>query len=331
VSPRIRLANLPVAERSRIEQAQDILKQLGFDRSRTNERSALVLLALLDLKSTTPWDAAQGRTITVREALHYIRDHYGIPLSDREAPRRQTLHQFRDAAFVIENADAPDTEVNNPAYNYRVQEDALALLRTYGTPAWAPALAVYLGKVETLRAQQRTARGARLVSLRLPDGREFTLTPGKHNRLISDIVTDFCRRHLKEPVIIYVGDAGDKMLHFEREFLAALGVTLDEHGTLPDVIVYDRAPGRGWLILAEAVTSHGPVSLKRHRELEATFGTSKAGLVYVTAFPTVRAMKEHLHDIGWETEVWVAEKPDHLIHFDGERFLGPYKPPPASE
>ena len=49
-----------------------------------------------------------------------------------------------------------------------------------------------------------------------------------------------------------------------------------------------------------------------------------AGLLYVTAFRTRKELGQHLGAISWETEVWVAEDPNHLIHFDGIRFLGPY-------
>ena len=91
---------------------------------------------------------------------------------------------------------------------------------------------------------------------------------------------------------------------------------------MPDVVIHHTA--RNWLILVEAVTSHGPVSPKRMAELRRLFSGSAAGLVFVTAFPDRRTMHKYLDQISWETEVWVADSPDHMIHFDGERFLGPY-------
>jgi hypothetical protein len=96
-----------------------------------------------------------------------------------------------------------------------------------------------------------------------------------------------------------------------------LGVKIEEHGKMPDVVVHHVA--RNWLVLIEAVTSHGPVNPKRRQELKGLFAGSKAGLVFVTTFHDRHKM------ISWETEVWVAESPTHLIHFNGERFLGPYE------
>ena len=60
-------------------------------------------------------------------------------------------------------------------------------------------------------------------------------------------------------------------------------------------------------------------------DLKDLFKGARAGLVFVTSFLTRRAMTRYLADIAWETEVWVAEAPSHIIHFNGERFLGPYR------
>lgn len=67
------------------------------------------------------------------------------------------------------------------------------------------------------------------------------------------------------------------------------------------------------------------MSAKRHHELCNLFKNTKVGLVFVTAFLDRRSFGKFLSDIAWETEVWVADSPSHLIHFDGEKFLGPYE------
>ena len=100
-----------------------------------------------------------------------------------------------------------------------------------------------------------------------------------------------------------------------------MGVTIDEHGKMPNVVLYLAA--EEWLLLVEAVTSHGQVNPKRHGELTELFADAKPGLVYVTAFPDRSVMARYLNDISWETEVWCSDSPSHIIHFDGERFLGP--------
>jgi hypothetical protein len=146
---------------------------------------------------------------------------------------------------------------------------------------------------------------------------------GKGERaLIKRIIEEMCPRFVSGGTVLYIGDAEDKFLHLEVEHLKRLGVAIPAPAKMPDVVVHDTR--RNWLLLIEAVTSAGPVDRKRRRELKDLFAGCKAGLVFVTAFANREAMSSFLTQLSWETEVWIAEDPDHLIHFNGERFLGPY-------
>ena len=160
------------------------------------------------------------------------------------------------------------------------------------------------------------------LPVNLATGDTIRLSPGDHSGLIKAIIEEFAPRFVPGGVLIYAGDTGDKWGYFDKLLLAKLGVSVDGHGKMPDVVLY--YPDREWLILVESVTSHGPVDGKRHDELSRLFAKSSAGLVYVTAFPTRSLMARYVTEIAWETEVWVAEAPSHLIHFNGARFLGPY-------
>jgi type II restriction enzyme len=162
-----------------------------------------------------------------------------------------------------------------------------------------------------------------MIPVQVSEDEEITLTPGEHSELIKQIITEFAPRFAPGAEVIYVGDTGDKVGYFQERRLADLGVTIDLHGKMPDVVLYFEV--RGWLLLVESVTSHGPVDPKRHDELATLFSNANAGLVYITAFPDRRVMGRYLGDISWETEVWCADAPTHLIHFDGERFLGPHR------
>ena len=205
---------------------------------------------------------------------------------------------------------------------YQIDAAALELLRTYGAKGWDKNLRTYLISVGTLAKRYARERLKQRIPLRLPSGQTITLSPGGQNVLVEKIITDFAECFTPDGVPLYVGDTDDKFAYFHKDGLAALGVAVEVHGKMPDVIIHDT--DRDWLVLVEAVTSHGPINPKRREELKRLFAGSKAGLVYVTAFLTRRAMVQHLNEISWETEVWVAESPTHLIHFNGERFLGPY-------
>jgi hypothetical protein len=175
-------------------------------------------------------------------------------------------------------------------------------------------------------AEAKIAAIARPVQNVIPvviaPGKTISLSPGDHSELIRAIIEDFAPRFAPGSVLVYAGDTGEKWGYFDKELLSGLGVEVDAHGKMPDVVLYFKE--KNWLLLVESVTSHGPVDGKRHVELSALFAEAEAGLVYVTAFPNRAIMGRYLSDIAWETEVWVADSPSHLIHFNGERFLGPY-------
>jgi hypothetical protein len=140
--------------------------------------------------------------------------------------------------------------------------------------------------------------------------------------LICAVVEKFIPAFAPGGQVIYVGDTGEKWAYFDPDALQQLGVTVDEHGKMPDVVIYHVA--KNWLLLVEAVTSHGPVDAKRRNELAHLFKDAKPGLVFVTAFLNRSDMMKYTGEISWATEVWVADAETHLIHFNGERFLGPY-------
>ena len=314
----------PVAAKQRVDEALEILVALGLPRGQQNERSALTLLALLDLKPETPWAEATDPLMGITPIMEFCRDYYGREYAPntRETFRRQTMHQFVDAGLAVPNPDQPDRPVNSPSFCYQIEPTALELLRTYGTAAWSSNLEVYLDSIETLRQRYARKREMHKVPVTLAEGKEIYLTSGEHSALIKAIIDEFAPRFAPGGHVIYVGDTGDKWGYFDEETLRDLDVTVDVHGKMPDVVIYYGK--KGWLLLVEAVTSHGPVDAKRRGELEKLFQDARPGLVYVTAFLTRSSMAKYLGDISWETEVWVREAETHLIHFNGERFLGPY-------
>ncbi len=315
----------PVKAQKKIDEALAVLEQLGVPDEQQNVRSALTLLALLDLKPRTKWADAGSPLRGITEMMDYFAEHYGKKYAPntRETVRRFTIHQFVEAGFVLRNPDRPDRPVNSPQAVYQVEAGALEVFRSFGTARWEKNLAAYLKAVPALRTRYARAREMERVPVRLPSGKKLTLSPGGQNQLIKLIVEEFCPRFTPGANVLYVGDADEKFACFDEDALGSLGVSVDSHGKMPDVVVHHGK--KSWLVLVEAVTSHGPVNPKRRDELKRLFKAGKAGLVFVTAFETRSAMVRYLNEISWETEVWVAESPSHLIHFNGERFLGPYE------
>lgn len=308
----------------KIAAARSILQELGMPPGQQNEMSALTLLALLDLRPEGRWTDLRQPLRGITPIMQFCREHYGREYAPntRETFRRQTMHQFVAAGLALRNPDDPDRPTNSPKTGYRISPAAFAVVQTYGTGDWEKALAGYLAARETLAARYAQSRELPMIPVKIAAGAEITLTPGAHSELIQQVIAEFAPRFAPGAELIYVGDTGDKTGYFQERRLAELGVSLDRHGKMPDVVLYYAA--KDWLLLVEAVTSHGPVDAKRHNELAALFAGATPGLVYVTAFPDRGLMRRHLSAISWETEVWCADSPTHLIHFDGARFLGPY-------
>jgi hypothetical protein len=323
VAKRARGKRTPAAKR--VADALRVLQALKVPREQQNERSALTLLALLGMTPAKRWADAEAPMLGITEMMDLFRKNFGKKYApnSRETVRRFTVHQFVQMGLTVANPDHPGRPVNSPDNRYQIAPTLLKLAREYGLPSWYESLKVFVNSAAALRRLQSKERRMVLIPVRLPDGRELKLTAGGQNELVKRIVEEFCPRFTPGGAFVYVGDTGNKQRHLQAGYLRRLGLTMDEHGKMPDVVVH--LPKRNWLVLIEAVTSHGPIGLKRHNELKDLFREAKAGLVFVTAFLTRRAMTKYLPEIAWETEVWIAEAPSHIIHFNGERFLGPYE------
>lgn len=314
----------PIAAKTKVEAAVGVLKALKAPKEQCNERSGLTLLALLDLQPKAKWSRATDPRRGVTEMMDWMSAEYGkrYAPNTRETIRRFTLHQFVQMGLVLLNSDDPSRPTNSQKNVYQIEPSALALLRTFGTNDWQENLNEYLDSIQGKNRLREAARKMAQIPIMLPDGQTLQLTAGGQNVLIKEIIEQFAPRYTPGGHVIYVGDAGEKHLLNDDQYLTKLGVVIERHGKMPDVVIHYK--DRNWLVLIEAVTSHGPVNMLRHTQLKDLFSGSKAGLVFVTAFLDRQAMREYLPDIAWETEVWVADAPNHLIHFNGERFLGPY-------
>lgn len=313
------------SQANRVEEARNFLKQLRFDDERCNERSALVFLALANMDPKAEWKSASNPLRRTTEIMEWVLENYGVKWAPntRETVRRRTLHQFVAGGLVVENPDAPERPINSPSWCYQLAADAMKSIRSFRSPSEERVIKEYLIERPGLLAAYESARGLTRIPVTLPGDAKVTLSAGGQNVLIRQMIEEFCPRFTPGGRVLYVGDSAKKadgVFHVEE--LANLGVVLPERGRKPDLVVH--MPDRNWLVLMEAASSHGPVDVKRHRDLRTLFAASTAGLVFVSCFPSRDEMRKYLSEIAWETEVWCADHPDHMIHFNGERFLGPY-------
>ena len=153
------------------------------------------------------------------------------------------------------------------------------------------------------------------------NGKDFKFSSGKHNELQKAIIEEFAPRFAPASECLYVGDTIMKDLVKDVEKLSKLGFEITLHDKMPDVVLY--CEDKKWLYFVEAVTSVGPMNPKRILEIEELTKDVKVGKIYVTAFPDFKTYKRFSEELAWDTEVWIAEMPEHMIHLNGDRFMGP--------
>jgi type II restriction enzyme len=307
----------------KIEQAQEILKRLGLPPAQQNEISALTLLSLCGLSPNEPWRNAKSESQTISKGIMaFIEGHYGKKYAPntRETVRRQVLHQFVQAGIVVYNPDDPSLPTNSPRAHYALTPEALSVIQTYRTRDWKAACKRFLADKGSLLERYLKKRSGGLVPVQLPSGQTLDLSPGKHNVVQAAVVEQFIPRFAPGSRLLYLGDAAKKTLYLDTEGLMEQGISMNEHDKLPDIVFFNMEKNR--LFLVEAVTSHGPMSPKRFTELQEMLSECKATKIYVSAFPDLAEFRRHMKKIAWETEVWITEVPDHMIHYDGEKFLG---------
>ena len=318
-----------MAENDKIKDALLILEALGLPQKQKNIRSARCLLALLNLSPEKGWAQAENPPAGITPIMEFIGNNYGKKYAPntRETIRKHSVQPFVEAGIATLNPDKPDRPPNSKDTVYQILPETLKLLKTYGKTKWQASLRQYLSIRETLAQRYAKEREQTMVPVQIASGKKIKISPGEHSELIKAIIEDFAPRFAPGAILVYVGDTGKKWGYFDKELLTKLGVMVDKHGKMPDVVLY--YPEKNWLLLVESVTSSGPVDGKRHSELARLFAGATVGIVYVTAFPSRSMMARYLGEIAWETEVWVADSSSHLIHFNGPRFLGPYSDKPS--
>jgi hypothetical protein len=289
-----------------------------------NEMGALTFLAVCNIKENDKWTKASRQSLGIsKDIMTFVNENYGKSYAPntRETFRRQVLHQFVQARVVDYNPDNPSLPVNSPRAHYALTPEVLEIVKAYKTRNWKNALKNFIDTVGKLSEVYMKEREIIQIPVELQNGEVLKLSAGKHNEVQAAIVEQFAPRFANGGILLYLGDTAKKDLFVDVEGLKDLCIPIDQHSKLPDVVIYDHK--RKWLFLIEAVTSHGPVSPKRLLELEDFLKNCNVGKIYVTAFPDMSEFKKHTNNIAWETEVWLMDVPDHMIHFNGDRFMGP--------
>ena len=305
---------------SKIEEARALLTDLNVPRKQQSDICCLSLLALAGIKEEDSWSKATNEWNRIHDILQYIKENYGSIYAEnsRETFRKEAMHHFRNAAFIEDNG----LPTNSPNYSYRLTEEMLSLVKYYNKKGWLKAKKEFTDKHDSLIKLYSSKKKVLKMPVKI-NGEDFTFSTGEHNELQKAIIEEFAPRFAPNSECLYVGDTAKKDLVKNVEKLDKLGFSITLHDKMPDVVLYHAE--NNWIYFIEAVKSVGPMSPKRIKEIEDMTKNVTAGKIYVTAFLDFATFKKHSQELAWETEVWIAEMPDHMIHFNGDKFMGPRK------
>lgn len=306
----------------------DLIKQLlvriNMPVKQQSTLCCLTLLAMARLKNGMPWNEATNEWTRIHDVIAFIAENHGAVYAEnsREQFRKQAMHPFRMAALIEDNGKP----TNSPNYRYRITAEFLAVIQSLkGNEGCAGVesqeLTKFLARHDTLSNLYASKKKMLKMPVRI-NNQDYTFSPGKHNKLQKAILEEFAPRFAPDSECLYVGDTIQKDMVKNAGKLSSLGFEITLHDKMPDVVLYRE--DKNWIYFIESVTSVGPMNPKRIMEIESMTEKVTAGKIYVTAFLDFATFKKFSEQLAWETEVWISDMPDHMIHLDGDKFLGPH-------
>lgn len=301
-----------------LKYAKKVLSDIGMPKQQQSDLCALSLLALCDIKDHESFSDASNNWIRIHDIIQFVNTNYASNYAEnsRETFRKQAMHHFRNAALIEDNGLA----TNSPNYRYRLTPEFLAVIKKMGKREYNKAVKLFLSSHESLKSKYASKKAMPMLPVSI-NNKDYHLSPGSHNLLQKAILEEFAPRFAPDSECLYLGDTTQKDLVKHEKKMTELGFDITLHDKMPDVVLY-RAD-KDWLYFIEAVDSVGSMSPERIIDIQRMTRQVECGKIFVTAFPDFKKYKRFSEQIAWETEVWIAEMPDHMIHLNGDKFLGP--------
>lgn len=313
----------------KIETVKNLLQSIGMPDAQQTMQCCLTLLAMAGVEKNGSFSDATNAWIRIHDVMSFISEKYGVVYAEnsRESFRKQAMHPFRTAAIIEDNGKA----TNSPNYRYRITNEFIRVIRSIReVETEGPVvqddynydLECFIHSHQSLKDIYASKKQMEKMPVKI-NNLDFTFSPGKHNELQKAIIEEFAPRFAPNSECLYVGDTIEKDLVKNVEKLKELGFEITLHDKMPDVVLYRE--DKNWIYFVESVTSVGPMDPKRIVEIGQMTGNVTAGKIFVTAFLDFKTFKKFAESLAWETEVWISEMPDHMIHLNGDKFMGPRK------
>lgn len=315
-----------------IQDALIILQSLGVPTADlTNRRKEKMAKAFLSVGGLSPgmdWteikDNDDQYQLLSRQVIAHMNAHWGENISSGSYDdiRRKDLILPVEAFIILNSAKNRNANTNDGTRGFAINPLAAKTIRMFGTIGWEKSIEEFIQDRPTLAALMRKNRDLARIPIQIKERLTLEFSAGGHNDLQKSIIEKFLPIFGCGSVVLYVGDTAKKDLFLDKDGLEKIVFFELAHDKLPDVIAY--SPTKNWLYLIEAVTTANPITELRRSVLRRAAKNCTADLIFITAFPDRNTYRKFSKDIAWETEVWIADAPEHMIHFNGNKFLGPH-------
>jgi len=306
----------------KLKKIKTLLADIGMPAAQQSDLCALTILALAELREIGGFSSATNNWLRIHDIITFINNNYAVNYAEnsRETIRKQAIHHFRTAALIEDNGKP----TNSPNFKYRLTEEFLKVIKETKKSTDDnfdnEALKTFKRNHETLINTYTSKKAINKMPVRINE-KDYTFSPGSHNQLQKAVLEEFAPRFAPGSECLYVGDTTHKDMVKNEAKLKSLGFNLNIHDKLPDIILYRE--DKDWIYFIEAMDSVGPMSPERVIDIKKMTSGIKSGKIFVTAFLSFAKFKRFSEKLAWETEVWIADMPEHMIHLNGDNFMGP--------
>lgn len=314
-----------------IREALFIIEQLGIPTEgltgRDKEKMAMALLAAGDVKKSSDWSkiksANDGYGITTKQCIDFYNTYLDENMSkgSYDYVLRDGLNKLIIGGIV--DRSKPEANLSDSTRGYRISAEYARIICKFGQSDWEKQVEIFNKTHKTYQERINQIRDIPQITVRTVDGKEFQLKDGEHNLIQQQVITEFLPRFGYGATVLYCGDSDNKYgVINEKDKLEEIGIHDLSQGKLPDVVAYSEE--KDWIYLIEAYHTSNPITPERKFELEEMVGENAEKCIFITAFQSNESYRSCTEELAWETEIWIATNPDHMIHRNGCRFMGPY-------
>jgi len=301
-----------------IDEIRLLLEKLDFPKRYISQQTALCVMAFVDRterKGLLPGHKRLSDGARIHDILNFARDVIGKKVAEntREAYRKTSLTPMMSLGLIVRHQLSP----RDPNTYYRLhptferifsEKDPQERDRLISQLQTIPKLKERSAKTELLR---------RYVSVKIAQEQSFSLSPGDHSLLEKAVVEVFGEAFLRDPQVVYLGDANPKKSYQNRSLMRKLNFPINIALSLPDVILFSAAETH--LVIVEAVSTSGPVNSIRLEQLQKfTRAPRKLGyrISYISAFSSRAVFRKFVEHIAWGSSVWIENEPNNIVHFE---------------